>query len=106
MFLLASTTWSGMTTSSGLSAAMRALAFLWATKVAPRSLNGFASDVIEMAVAVNDVFDRRLSHRLDRVGIGLRRPPFTNRVGGDHARGRDDEHRLMAAITENVDIVR
>ena len=65
-----------------------------------------ASDVIEMAVAVNDVFDRRLSHRLDRVDIGLRRPPFTNRVGGDHARRRDDEHRLMAAITENVDIVR
>ena len=36
-------------------------------------------DVVEMAVAVDDVFDRRLGHRLDRVDIGLRRPPFTDR---------------------------
>ena len=36
------------------------------------------------SVAVDNVFDRRLAHGLDRVDIGLRRPPFTNRVGGDH----------------------
>src|SRR5262249_5579518 len=65
-----------------------------------------AGDVVEMAVAVNNVFDRRLGHGLDRVDIGLHRPPLADRIGGDHAVRRDNEHRLMTAITEDVDIVR
>jgi hypothetical protein len=38
--------------------------------------------------------------------IGFRRPPLADRVGGDHARGRDDEHRLMVAVAKDVDVVR
>ena len=64
-----------------------------------------AGDVVEMAVAVNHIFDRRFGHGLDRVDIGLRRPPLADRVGRDHARGRDDEHRLVAAEAEDVDVV-
>jgi hypothetical protein len=63
-------------------------------------------DVVEMAVAVDDVFDRRLGDGLDRVDIGLRRPPLADRVGGDHAVRCDDEHRLMTAIAEDIDVVR
>src|SRR5262245_66505740 len=59
-----------------------------------------------MAVAVEDVFDWRLGHGLDRVDIGLRRPPLADRVGCDHAVRRDDEHRLMTTIPEDVDVVR
>ena len=62
-------------------------------------------DVIEMAMAVDDVFDRRLGDGLDRVDIGLRRPPLADRVSGDHAVRCDDEHRLMTAITEDIDVV-
>ena len=45
-----------------------------------------AGDVVEMAVAVDHVLDRRLGHGLDGVDIGFRRPPLADRVGGDHAR--------------------
>src|SRR5262245_35431450 len=65
-----------------------------------------AGDVVEMAVAVNDVLDRRLGHGLDRVDIGLGRPTLADWVGGNHARGRDDEHRLMIAIAKDIDVVR
>src|SRR5262245_39303036 len=63
-------------------------------------------DVVEMAVAVDDVFDWRLCHGFDRVDIGLYRPPLADRIGGDHAVRRDNEHRLMTAIMEDVDVVR
>src|SRR5215470_8273087 len=63
-------------------------------------------DVVEMAVAVDDVFDRRLGHGLDGIDIRLHRPPLADRVGGDHAVRRDDEHRLMTAITEDIDVIR
>src|SRR5215475_14837934 len=43
-----------------------------------------ASDVIEMAVAVDHVFDRRLGDLPDFLDIGLcRRPPQSNWIGGD-----------------------
>src|SRR3977135_3550691 len=42
-----------------------------------------------------------LSHLLDRCDVGLRGASLADRVGGNHACGRDDEHRLMAIITEN-----
>jgi len=64
-----------------------------------------AGDVVEMAVAVNHIFDRRFGHGLDRLDIGLRRPPLANRVGRDHARGRDDEHRLVVAVAKDIDVV-
>src|SRR5262245_48440773 len=63
-------------------------------------------DVVEMAVAVDDIFDWRLCHGFDRVDIGLHRPALADRIGGDHAVGRDNEHRLMTAISEDVDVVR
>jgi len=64
-----------------------------------------ASGVVEMTVAVNDVFDRRLGHGLNGVDIGFCRPPQADRIGGDHACRRDDEHRLMTDIAEEVDVV-
>src|SRR5262249_55648589 len=64
-----------------------------------------AGSVIEMAVAVDDVFDRRLGYGLGGGRVGLGRPTQVDGVGGDHACGRDDDHRLIAAITENVDVV-
>jgi len=42
-----------------------------------------------------------LSHLLDRFDVGLRGASLADRVGGNHACGRYDEHRLMAIITEN-----
>jgi hypothetical protein len=64
-----------------------------------------AGDVIEVAVTVDHVFDRRLGHGLDRVDIGLRRAPLADRVGRDHAGRRDDERRLRTAIPEDVDVL-
>src|SRR5205807_1571698 len=32
-------------------------------------------------------------------------PPLADRVSGDHALWGDDEHRLMAHIAENIDVV-
>src|SRR6516164_3057663 len=63
-------------------------------------------DVVEMAVAVYDVFDRRPGHGLDGIDIRLHRPPLADRVGGDHAVRCDDEHRLMTAIAEDIDVIR
>jgi hypothetical protein len=39
------------------------------------------------------------------VDVGLGRPTQADRIGSDHACGRDDEHRLMTNITENVDVI-
>ncbi len=64
-----------------------------------------AGDMVEVDVAVDHVFDRRLADRLDGVDIGLRRPPFADRVGRDHAVRRDDEHRLVTHIAEDVDVI-
>ena len=65
-----------------------------------------AGDVVEMAVAVDHVADGRLGDLADLADIGGRRgPALADRIGGDDAVGRDDEHRLMALITEHVDVV-
>ena len=65
-----------------------------------------ARDVVVVAVAVDDVLDRRLGDLADLGDVGRRcRPPLPDRIGGDHAVRRDDEHRLMALIAENVDAV-
>src|SRR5262249_57049593 len=80
---------------------------------APRSLLSFPtrrspdlSDVIEVAVAVDHVLDRRLGDLLDLLDIGLGGwAAFADRIGRDHALRRDDEHRLMTAVAEDVDVV-
>ena len=64
-----------------------------------------AGDMVEVAVAVDHVLDRRLADRLDGVDIGLHRPPLADRIGRDHAVRRGDEHRLVAHIAEYVDVV-
>ena len=59
-----------------------------------------------MAVAVDHVPDRRLGDLADFRDIGRRRrPALADRIGGDDAVGRDDEHRLVALIAEDVDAV-
>ena len=64
-------------------------------------------DVVEVMVAVDHVFDRRRRDFPDLVEIGLDRlrPQIADRIGGDHALGRDDEHRLIALIAEDIDVV-
>ncbi|MCD9295934.1 hypothetical protein LUR18_25515 [Bradyrhizobium diazoefficiens] len=64
-----------------------------------------AGDVVVVMMAVDDVFDRLVGDRLDRVDIGLGGSQVGDRVGCDHALRRHHEHRLMAAIAEDVDIV-
>src|SRR5262249_29804287 len=65
-----------------------------------------ARDMVEMAVAVYDVLDRRLGDLADLRNIsGRRGPPLSDRIGSDHAVGCDDEHRLVALIAENVDAI-
>ena len=70
-----------------------------ATNTAPRSLKWLAAcDVIEMAVAVDRVFDRGPSDLLDFLDICLGRwPPFADRVGRNHALGRDDLRALPSS---------
>ena len=66
-----------------------------------------AGDVIVVVVAVDQVFDRLVGDLLDLVDILLaaRRPAVGDRVGGDHALLGDDEHRLVVAVAEDVDVV-
>src|SRR5215475_12694983 len=66
-----------------------------------------AGDVVVVVMAVDQIFDRLIGHLLDFVDIGLTtsRAAIGNRIGGDHARLGDDEHRLMIAVTKDVDVV-
>ncbi|MFK4525334.1 hypothetical protein ABIF90_003315 [Bradyrhizobium japonicum] len=69
-------------------------------------LEGLATgDVVVMVVAVDDVFDRLVGDGLDGVDIGFCRTQIRDRVGRDHALRRHDEHRLMTAIAEDVDVL-
>ena len=62
--------------------------------------------MVVVAVTVDHVFDRRLGDLLDLLDIGLGgRAALADRVGGDHARRGDDEHRLVAAVTKDIDVV-
>ncbi len=65
-----------------------------------------AGDVIEVVVTVDQVPDRRLGDFPDLVNVLLSaiRTAIGDRVGGDHPFGRDDEHRLMVAVAEDVDV--
>ena len=66
-----------------------------------------AGDVVEVVVAVDQVLDRLVGDLLDLVDILLPagRPAVGDRIGGDHAVLGDDEHRLMVAVAEDVDVV-
>ena len=66
-----------------------------------------AGDVVVVVVAVDQVLDRLVGDLLDLVDVGLPagRPAVGDRVGGDDARLGDDEHRLMVAVAEDVDVV-
>ena len=64
-------------------------------------------DMVVMMVAVDQVFDRRPRDLANLVDVSLRglRAQIGNRIGRDDTLGRDDEHRLITAIAENVDVV-
>ena len=66
-----------------------------------------AGDVVVVVVAVDQVLDRLVGDLLDLLDVGHRRfrPPVGDRVGGDHAVLGDHEHRLVAAVAEDVDAV-
>src|SRR5262245_32195627 len=58
-------------------------------------------------VAVDQILDRLVGDLLYLVDILLPagRPAVGDRIGGDHAVVGDDEHRLMVAVAEDVDVV-
>jgi len=66
-----------------------------------------AGDVIVVVMAVHQVLDRLVGDLLDLVDILLAalRPAVGHRIGRDHAILGDDEHRLMVAVAENVNVV-
>ena len=65
-----------------------------------------AGDVVGMAVAVDDVADRRLRDFPDFGEIGIRcRTVLADRIGGDDSLRRHHEHGLMALVAEHVDVV-
>jgi hypothetical protein len=66
-----------------------------------------ARDVVEMMMAVDQVLDRLVADFLDFLDVGLRRfgAAVRDRVGGDHAVLGDDEHGLVAAVAEHVDVL-
>jgi len=66
-----------------------------------------AGDVIVVVVAVDQELDRLVRHLLDLgdVILAAGRPAVGDRIGRDHAVFGDDEHRLMVAVAEYVDVV-
>ena len=66
-----------------------------------------AGDVVEMVMAVDQILDRLVGDLLDLVDVvgHAFRPLVADRVGGNDAILGDDEHRLGAAIAEDVDAV-
>ena len=66
-----------------------------------------AGDVIEVVVAVDQELDRLVRHLLDFGDVVLPgcRPAVADRIGRDHAILGDNEHRLMVAVAEDIDVV-
>src|SRR5215510_9159055 len=64
-----------------------------------------AGNVVEMMVAVDQIADRLVGDLLDLIDVVLHalRPRIADRISGDDAGRRDDEHRLRAAVAEDVD---
>ena len=67
-----------------------------------------AGNVVVVMVTVDEILDRLVRDLLDLVDVGLpaRRTPVGNWIGRDHARLGDDEHGLVVAVAEDVDVVR
>src|SRR5215475_1246473 len=66
-----------------------------------------AGDVIVVVVAVDQELDRLVGHLLDlgNVVLAAGRPAVGDRIGRDHPVLGDDEHRLVVAVAEYVDVV-
>ena len=66
-----------------------------------------AGNMVEMVMTVDQVADRGLRDLPDLGDVVLRsgRPAIGNRIGRNHPIRRDDEHRLVVAIAENVDVL-
>ena len=66
-----------------------------------------AGDVIEVMVAVHQELDRLVGDLLDLVDVLLAAgwAAVGDGIGRDHAGRRDDEHRLVVAVPEDVDVV-
>src|SRR6516165_9050878 len=64
-----------------------------------------ARDVVVVMMAVDNVFDWLVGDSLDGIDIGLGRTQIRYWIGGDDALRRHDEHRLMVAVTENIDVI-
>jgi hypothetical protein len=66
-----------------------------------------ARDVIVVVVAVDHIFDRLVGDLPDRIDVLLAalRLAVGDRVCGNDTVLGDDEHRLMVAISEDVDVV-
>src|SRR5262245_39412899 len=66
-----------------------------------------AGDVVEMMMAVDQVLDGLVGDLLDLGDIVLPagRPSVGDRVGRDDAVPCNDEHRLMIAVAEDVNVV-
>jgi hypothetical protein len=67
-----------------------------------------AGNVVVVMMTVDEILDRLARDLLDLVDVGLsaRRPAIGNGIGRDYARLGDDEHGLMVAVAEDVDVVR
>ena len=67
-----------------------------------------AGNVVVVMVAVDQILDRLAGDLLDLVDVGLAagRPAVGDWIGRDHARLGDDEHGLVVAVAEDVDVVR
>src|SRR5262249_26276959 len=58
-------------------------------------------------MAVDQILDRRFGDLADLVQVSFcrLRAAIADRVSDNHAGGRDDEHRLVILITEDIDVV-
>src|SRR4029078_6979179 len=66
-----------------------------------------AGSVVVVMMAIDQILDRSLGDFPDFLQIRFcrLRTAIADRVGDDYAGGRDDEHRLMVLIAEDIDVV-
>ena len=66
-----------------------------------------AGDVVEVVMAVNQVSDRPVGDFPDfgDVGSASLRSAVRHRIGGDDSVAGDEEHRLVIAVAEDVNVV-
>src|SRR4051794_18350537 len=61
--------------------------------------------MIVMVMAVDHILDRLIGHLPNLVDQRLGWPQIRDRIADDHTLRRHDEDRLMAPITDHVDVV-